>query len=102
MRLRFHRSSVRSLPLVLSLALVVSTGLLVAAATDLGATSLPAIGAEGLHVTTALGPGVPLAAKPCDERLGLPPCDPVTCDGNCRAAGFPGGICALNCCICLL
>lgn len=98
MRLRFHRSSVRSLPLVLSLALVVSTGLLVAAATDLGASSLPTFAVE----TPAGALGVPLAAKPCDERLGLPPCDPVTCDGNCRAAGFPGGICALNCCICLL
>lgn len=98
MRPPFVRSSLRTLPVVLSLALVVSTGLLIAVATDLGASSLPSFAVE----TPSGALGVPLAAKPCDEKLGLPPCDPVTCDGTCRSAGFSSGICSLNCCLCLL
>lgn len=96
----FHRSSVRALPLVLSLALLVTTGLLVVVATDLGAA--PAITpGTALSPAAAAALGGSLANKPCDERLGLPACDPVTCNSTCNSAGYGDGACLLNCCVCL-
>ena len=94
----FHRSLVCALPVTLCLAVLGTTGLLVALATDAGGTALP--GLDSLAVTAAI-PAGQLAAVPCDERLGIPPCQQPNCDTTCKSGGFGSGVCLLNCCLCL-